>query len=498
LYMLANAFYNLQQWEDAAKSWESYLKIAPNDSRASFKLGECYHEIRDYQKAENSYRQATLNIDQKSSKQSLATSYYWLALMQIKNNNSKQAIKSFDEAVNLDQKLNSGDLGIGVIHEHFGEWEFALDAYKKQLQQNDNNVELNFKIASLLEVKFHKTEQALNYFEEALRLDKTRAEWHFSLANCYEEMRDYYNAAKWYKSAIDRKQKHTPEWYRRLGFALEKLGESNKALEAFQEADLFRRPSSIYNKFYKKHIKGSSTRYAISYDYYQVNDNMVFYESMAGSRLMCNPLAIFQHLMANEEFKHYTQVWTVKNIDNVPEELSSRSNDLFVKKHIKGSSTRYAISYDYYQVNDNMVFYESMAGSRLMCNPLAIFQHLMANEEFKHYTHVWTVKNIDNVPEELRSLSNVLFVKRDTDLYMRYSTSAKYIITNSKLSRFITRKPEQKLLDTWHGTAYKTIGGHDSASPLGYKNANKVFLSTTNVLTPNPHMSTIQPDCYQF
>src|SRR5699024_4006314 len=377
-----------------------------------------YHEIRDYQKAENSYRQATLNIDQKSSKQSLATSYYWLALMQIKNNNSKQAIKSFDEAVNLDQKLNSGDLGIGVIHEHFGEWEFALDAYKKQLQQNDNNAELNFKIASLLEVKFHKTEQALNYFEEALRLDKTRAEWHFSLANCYEEMRDYYNAAKWYKSAIDRKQKHTPEWYRRLGFALEKLGESNKALEAFQEADLFRRPSSIDNKFYKKHIKGSSTRYAISYDYYQVNDNMVFYESMAGSRLMCNPLAIFQHLMANEEFKHYT--------------------------------------------------------------------------------HVLTVKNIDNVLDELRSLSNVLFVKRDTALYMRSSTSAKYIITNSKLSRFITRKPEQKLLDTWHGTDYKTSGGHDSASPLGYKNANKVVLSSTYVLTPNPHMSTLQHDCYQF
>src|SRR5699024_136313 len=39
LYMLANASYNLQQWKDAAKSWESYLKIAPNDSRASFKLG---------------------------------------------------------------------------------------------------------------------------------------------------------------------------------------------------------------------------------------------------------------------------------------------------------------------------------------------------------------------------------------------------------------------------------------------------------------------------
>src|SRR5699024_4718357 len=184
-----------------------------------------------------------------------------------------------------------------------------------------------------------------------------------------EEMREYYNAAKWYKSAIDRKQRHTPEWYRRLGFALEKSGEPNKALEAFQEANLFRRPSSIDNKFYKKHIKSSSTRYAISYNHYQVNDKMVFYESMAGARLMCNPLDIFKDLMDNEEFKHYT--------------------------------------------------------------------------------HVLSLKIIDKVPTKLSSLSNVLFVKRDTDLYMGYSTSAKYIISNSRLSRFITRSPEQMLLATW-------------------------------------------------
>src|SRR5699024_9706060 len=133
-------------------------------------------------------------------------------------------------------------------------------------QQDGNNAELNFKIASLLESKFFKPDQALEYFEEALRLDKVRPEWHFSLANCYEEMREYYNAAKWYKSAIDRKQRHTPECYRGLESALEKSGEPNKALEASQQANLFRRPSSIDTEFYKEHIKSSSARYAISYN----------------------------------------------------------------------------------------------------------------------------------------------------------------------------------------------------------------------------------------
>lgn len=417
-HKLANEHNKLRQWEHAANCFESYLKLSPKDSRASFQLAECYRKLKDYRHAENNYRQATKNLDHKCAGQLLVSSYYWIGLMQLKTNNSEQAFESFNKVVNLDQKLNSQRFGIGVFHEHYKHWEYAVEAYKNQLLQGDNDAELYFKLASILEHKFYTPEQALEYYERALELDKVRAEWHYSLANCYEKIEDYQNAAKWYNSAIARQQKHTPEWYRRLGFALEKSGRPSQALMAFQEADLFRRPSDIDNKFYERYINNTATRYAISYEYYQIDEKMVFYESMAGSRLMCNPLALFQQLMKDKEFKNYT--------------------------------------------------------------------------------HVWSIKSLDNIPAEYRNLSNVLFVKRDTDLYMRYSSSAKFIITNSKLSKHITRKPDQKLLDTWHGTAYKTIGGHDSASPLGFKNANKVFLTTTNILTPNAHMSNIQPDCYQF
>src|SRR5699024_10658123 len=119
------------------------------------------------------------------------------------------------------------------------------------------------------------------------------------------------------------------------------------------------------------------------------------------------------------------------------------------------------INYEDYNVNNKVIFYESMAGSRLMCNPLELFKQLLKDEEFKNYTHVWSIKDPFSIPPEYQNIDNIIFVKRDTDVYMKYVSSAKYIIINSKLPKNLVRKPEQKLLETWHGTAYKTIGGHD-------------------------------------
>ena len=414
---LANEYNKQKQWDDAVYSFEAYLNLKPEDSKARFQLAECYRKLEKHKEASINYGYAAENLDQNNSEQSVAISYYMAGLMQLKDNEPEKARQTFDKAINHDNERNSQRFGIGVFHEHYKEWDDAIEAYKSQLTQNDEDAELHYKLASLLD-KMDIANDALKHYEKALSLDKVNAEWHYALANCYERFKKYKKAADWYNSAIARQQKHTPECYRRLGFVLEKLGHTNKALTAYQEANLFRRPANVDKKLFEKHINNSTTRYAISYEYYQIDDRMIFYESMAGSRLMDNPLALFQKI-----FK---------------------------------------------------------------------------DEAFKDYTHVWSIKSFDIIPAEYRNHSNILFVKRDTDLYRRYSSSAKFIITNSKLSKHLTRKPEQKLLDTWHGTALKTIGGHDKASPLGFKNANRVFLSTTNILTPNPHMSNTQPDCYQF
>src|SRR5699024_2479536 len=169
-----------------------------------------------------------------------------------------------------------------------------------------------------------------------------------------------------------------PEWYRRLGFSLEKSGQENDALLAYQEADLYRRPSGIDKKYYDKHIKSLATRYSINYEYYNVNNKVIFYESMAGSRLMCNTLELFKQLLKFEEFINYTFMWYI---------------------------------YDYIII-----------------------------------------------PSEFQYIDNFIYVKCYTELYMKYVSIAKYIIINTKLPKNLVLKPEQTLLETWQGPVYKTIG----------------------------------------
>lgn len=415
---LAKEHHKLSQWNDAANSLESYLKLYPKDSKASFNLAECYRKLNDYQNAETNYQQATKNLDHKRVGQSLAISYYRLGLMQLENNNPKQAFKSFNKTIDLDQELNSSRFGIGVFHEHYKQLEYAVDAYKNQLQQDDKDAELNFKLASLFERKLYTPEQALQYYEKALELDKVQSPWHFALANCYEQLKDYQNAAKWFESAIARQGTHRPGNYRRLGFVLVQLGRTEDALTAYKEAELFSKPSIIDQGFYKKNITKASVRYAISYEHYPINDKMVFYESLGGTRMMDSPFAIFEYI-----------------------------------------------------VNDN---------------------------NFKDYIHVWVVNSFQVIPDKFRSMKNIIFVKKGSDAYFKYIVSAKYLICNSTFEPYVVRKPDQLYLQTSHGIFYKTVGRDSTANPVGVAGSTRNLLQATHIIVPNEYMAEKQPKSYSI
>ncbi|MEN1967743.1 CDP-glycerol glycerophosphotransferase family protein [Lentibacillus sp. N15] len=417
-YKLGNEFIKLHQWEDAVNSFESYLKLCPENSRVRFQLAECFRELQDYQQAETNYQQATKSLDPKYDAQRLAISYYWLGLIQIKDNNPKQALKLFNKVINFDRELNSQRFGIGIFHEHYKQWEYAVEEYKNQLSQNCKDAELKFKLASLIDKKLRIPEQALKLYKEALEFDKVRSPWHYALANCYEQLKDYSNAVKWYESAIARQQKHRPGNYRRLGFVLEQLERTGESTIAYREAKLFDNPSTIDQNFYKKNITNAKVRYAISYEHYSVNDKMIFYESMGGTRMMDSPYAVFEYI-----------------------------------------------------VNDN---------------------------DFKNYIHVWVVNSFQVIPNEIRSMNNIIFVKKGSDAYFKYISSAKYLICNSTFDPYVVRKPEQLYLQTSHGIFYKTVGRDSASSPVGVAGSTRNLLQATHIIVPNEYMAEKQPKSYSI
>src|SRR5699024_6174541 len=297
----ANTLMKLNGFEEAISCLEDYLEAKPNNPFCNFELGECYLNINLTEQAEYYYNIAIENLDITSKNLPLAEIYYKLGLTQIKNNKYSEADKTFSKAIKHDQKFKSNRFGIGVFHERYKQWELAVTAYKHKLRNNDKDGELYFKLAELLD-KVKKPKEALIYYENALKLDKSQSKWHYRLAHCYEQIEDYANAAKWYKTAIIRQQNHSPHNYRRLAFVLRKTGKNKEALEAYSEAELFRKPSIVSKKNHGKDIKKTEVRYAISYEHYPVVNNMIFYESLSGGRIMGNPYAVFEQVYSDSNF----------------------------------------------------------------------------------------------------------------------------------------------------------------------------------------------------
>lgn len=417
LKKISNEYFKLNQWNNAIETFETYLKINNKDSNAYFKLAESYYQINNVENAVKNYEQSLENQDKKLPKHIQSTAYYKLGLLNLKNNDQYKANQLFKKAIKLDKKLKGKDFGIGVFHEHYKQYNYAIEAYKESLSQDDKNADLYFKLAKLLE-KTNELDEAIKYYNQALKIDKTQADWHYALANCYEKVDDYHNAAIYYQNAIDRSLMHKPTMYRKLGFTLSNLGETESALNAYRDADLFAKPNVVKPNVYKR------------------------------------------------------------DIDKV--------------------NVRYGICYHHYQVKSNMIFYESMSGGRMMGNPYAIFEYIIEDQNFKDYIHVWVVNSFQVIPDEFKSKDNIVFVKKGSDAYFKYISSAKYLICNSTFEPYVVRKPDQYYLQTSHGIFYKTVGRDSSNTPIGVAGGTRNLLQATHIIVPNEYMAKKQPKSYSI
>ncbi|MGO3750081.1 CDP-glycerol glycerophosphotransferase family protein, partial [Vagococcus salmoninarum] len=85
------------------------------------------------------------------------------------------------------------------------------------------------------------------------------------------------------------------------------------------------------------------------------------------------------------------------------------------------------------------IMYESRDGQSLTDSPLAIFKYLLENDQEKKYTHIWSY--VDSV--ELKQIiklyqaeSNVIFVQRNSQNYLKWLAKAEYVINNATLQPF--------------------------------------------------------------
>lgn len=127
----------------------------------------------------------------------------------------------------------------------------------------------------------------------------------------------------------------------------------------------------------------------------------------------------------------------------------------------KDKGKRIYFKYLSHPVHDNCIFYEAFAGLGILDNPRAIFKYLLSDSDFKNFTHIWSIDNMElseyNI-QEFSSLENVKIVKKDSSDYFKYLATSKYLISNSTFGYYFEKRPEQVYINTWHGVPTKYMG----------------------------------------
>src|SRR5690606_18674421 len=98
-------------------------------------------------------------------------------------------------------------------------------------------------------------------------------------------------------------------------------------------------------------------------------------------------------------------------------------------------------------IRDRHIVYESMHGTSVGGNPLAIFECVSMNSRYMGWTHIWILADGVRIPTRFATRHDVIFVERNSDLYCRYLATASYLISDVTFPYWFIRRPEQKYLN---------------------------------------------------
>lgn len=101
--------------------------------------------------------------------------------------------------------------------------------------------------------------------------------------------------------------------------------------------------------------------------------------------------------------------------------------------------------------DENLILFTGQAGL-INDSPLAIYKHIVNNQEFSKYKIIWAVNNPKQYPD-------FNTVKLDSMKYFKTALRARYWVASVNIERGLNfKKKRTKYLNTWHGIPIKTIG----------------------------------------
>ena len=532
---LADALGRQGKWWQSVESWQTATALAP-DAPADwwFRLGEAQEKMNRFAESAHAYQQAL------ALKPTNAGWQYLLGYVAGKAGQTALSETAYARAVHRDKRPEVKAFGIGVFHQERGYWPEAAVAYEEELRKKPLSAELHFRLG-MAHDRCYRWQDALAAYSLAISLNsKGKPYWHYRYGFVLERLKRWTDAAQAYAAAVSLSAKDMPYWRYRQGYVLAAAGHYEQACMAYiaTRKDRALIPIGVdggsttggdagvdvviptlqdatVESYLAEFDDAVPIRGALRHDFtnadlhYKLGACLERREDWRGAAsayadalARSNPhrpkwyYLLGYVLFRAGRFEEACDAFRQTRIIQRPYGISQ-------DKLAKGSAmlrlgTHYAEYLETLPVKDSVIMYDSHLGKFASCNPLAMFNYLVVHPIYRNYLHVWAIDDPARVPDAVRRMTNVAIVQRHTDLFVRYIATAKYLMSNSILPQYFVRRPEQKCLATWHGTPLKTLGKQQQYKFQEHKRAQRFFLQSTHVISPNPHTTDILLDSYDL
>ena len=163
------------------------------------------------------------------------------------------------------------------------------------------------------------------------------------------------------------------------------------------------------------------------------------------------------------------------------------------------ANRNYYVSCTSRKIKKDTYLFESFWGREVTGAPFAICAELVrksaeaGNKKNPIIYFVTDRKNKDTNRRTLDSagLSTVRLVNIKSLKYNNLLATAEYLVNNVTFAEYFIRRPEQKYLNTWHGTPLKTLGKSEGHSLHGLQNTERNFLQANLLIYPNEYTKDI-------
>lgn len=154
-------------------------------------------------------------------------------------------------------------------------------------------------------------------------------------------------------------------------------------------------------------------------------------------------------------------------------------------------------------IQERAVLYESFSGNGALCNPEAIFRHLLDAPDMSDLHHVWALDDLGEKHSTLLSKfaddHRVSFVQVGSSGYLKALATSKYLINNATFPPEFAKRDGQVYLNTWHGVPLKHMGYDVPGGGSGSRNILRNLVAADYLISSSPFMTeTMYRNAYRL